>query len=94
MTTYQLQPYFRQYGSSRNRFGAPLSGNPNPRVLFGSPTGGMDAPRLNPRFVDPNQLGGKRKSGKCKRGRGAKMDSFINPNTFGHTYPRIGSVIY
>jgi hypothetical protein len=94
MSVYHLQPYLRQYGSSRNRFGGPLSGNPNPRVLFGSPTGGMDAPRLNPKFFDPMQLGGKSKRNKrVKSGRG-KMDSFINPNTLNHTYPRIGSVVY
>jgi hypothetical protein len=31
-----------QTGGLNNRFGGPLSGNPNPNVLFGSPTGGYN----------------------------------------------------
>jgi len=43
-----------QRGGAINRFGAPLSGNPNPNVLFGSPTGGATgylSKNRSPEFV-------------------------------------------
>lgn len=85
------QPYMRLYGGIRTRFGSTLSGNANPRVMWGSPTGGTEGPRLNPKFYDSYKIGGKRKC-KC-RGRGS-MDSYINPPTYGRTYPYVGSTIY
>lgn len=79
----------RMRGGRMNRFGGPLSGNPNLRVFRGSPSGGAIGRRS--KYRDPYMLGGRR----CyHRGRGPLMDNYINPRTTYHTYPMVGTTIY
>jgi len=94
---YSLNPYLKQYGGKITKMGATQSGNPNPNVMWGSPSGGSDGARMSSKFFDSNQLGGmkhKRKGSKVRRGGMKSMNQYINPNTFGHTFPTVGTVLY
>jgi len=80
------------------RFGFQLNGLPNINYLFGAPTGGSEDYQLNPKYFDEMKLGGSRRKHKAKNRRciygGANMYSYINPYTYGYTFPNIGTRIY
>jgi len=90
----------KQRGGMITRFGSTLSGNPNPKVFRGCPTGGMEDKYL-PKSQDPWLIGsGRRKRRRMHHG-GSRiradmlMDNFINPNTLHHnTFPTPGTTIY
>ena len=89
----------KQRGGMITRFGSTLSGNPNPKVFRGSPTGGKIDKYL-PRSQDPWMIGSGNKKRMLKGGLSRvnadrMMDSFINPNTLHHnTFPIPGTTIY
>lgn len=87
------EQYNRQTGGKITRFGAPLSGNANSKILRGYPTGGMEG-KLLPLIQGPYKIGGRRCKTKSRHGKGKLMDQFINPQRGFHTYPLVGSTVY